>query len=180
LFIRIQLYNHNKEPFMKPILSVFLFVFALSALILLPLQANSASHEGHSGMTMPESTPMTGHGMAEGAAMLGEVTEDGVKAMAHLNDVAAIMSQAGRKENYHFMVMFTEAAGGAAITEGSVALRITSPGEEKAGETIALPGMDGHFGADINLPVAGEYRFEVGTKLADGSKRQFQFQYMVK
>jgi hypothetical protein len=112
--------------------------------------------------------------------MLGETAEQGVKAMAHLNDVGAMMAKMGKKENYHFMVMFADAASGAAISGGTVALRITSPGQEKAGETIALMGMGGHFGADVSLTAKGEYAFTVGSMLADGTKREFQFKYMMK
>ena len=41
-------------------------------------------------------------------------------------------------------------------------------------------GMQGHFGADITLSETGEYKFMVGTKLADGEKRQFEFEYKMK
>ena len=41
-------------------------------------------------------------------------------------------------------------------------------------------GMGNHFGADIVLPAKGEYQFQVGSKLADGSKRQFTFHYTLK
>ena len=36
------------------------------------------------------------------------------------------------------------------------------------------------FGADIALTAKGAYRFTVGTRLADGKKRQFEFEYTVK
>jgi hypothetical protein len=40
-------------------------------------------------------------------------------------------------------------------------------------------GMEGHFGADIVLPEKGEYHFKVGTKLADGQKREYHFHHTV-
>ena len=45
---------------------------------------------------------------------------------------------------------------------------------------MALVVMDGMFGADLALIEKGEYRFTVGTKLADGKKRQFVFKYPAK
>lgn len=163
---------------MKPVL----LIFALVGLVFLPLQTNAQTKGGHGehGASSPGHQAMTGHGAGKAASiMLGETTEEGVKAMAHLNDVGAMMAKMGKKENYHFMMMFTDAATGAAITDGSVALRLTGPGQEKAGEPIALVGMGGHFGADVSLTAKGEYHFVVGSKLADGKKRQFHYHYTV-
>jgi hypothetical protein len=165
---------------MKPVL----LVFALVALVFLPLQTNAQTkggHGEHGGMAAPAAAaPAMPGGGHSASIMLGETAEQGVKAMAHLNDVGAMMAKMGKKENYHFMVMFADAASGAAISGGTVALRITSPGQEKAGETIALMGMGGHFGADVSLTAKGEYAFTVGSMLADGTKREFQFKYMMK
>ena len=122
---------------------------------------------------------MAGHAMMNGMVMLGEVTQDGVKAMAHIADVGAAMAKAGRKENFHLMVMFSDAAG-KPVSQGSVALRVTAPGSDKPGEPMALMPMGGQFGGDLALTAKGSYRFEVGTKLADGAKRQFVFNHEVK
>jgi hypothetical protein len=122
---------------------------------------------------------MAGHAMMSGMVMLGEVTQEGVKAMAHISDIGAAMAKAGRKENFHLMVMFTDAAG-KPISQGTVALRLTAPGSDKPGEPMALMAMGGQFGADLALTVKGKYLFEVGTKLADGAKRQFVFTHEVK
>lgn len=122
---------------------------------------------------------MGGHAMMNGMIMLGEVTQDGVKAMAHIADVGAAMAKAGRKENFHLMVMFSDAAG-KPLSQGTVALRLTAPGSDKAGESLALMPMGGQFGSDLALTAKGTYRLEVGTKLADGVKRQFVFSHEVK
>ncbi len=143
-------------------------VFAVLALFSLPLPAMAQTHSGHGGtMTMGN------------AIMLEEVTEAGVKAMVHLVDVSATMKKMGKKENFHFMIMFSDTATGSAIAKGSVALKITGPGREKAGEPMALMAMDGSFGANVDLTAKGLYSLEVGSKLADGVKRQFKFQYKV-
>jgi hypothetical protein len=112
--------------------------------------------------------------------MLGEQTVEGVKAKGLLNDVGAMMAQMGKKENYHFMVMFSDAKTGTAIEQGTVAVKITDPKTGQTGEAIPLMGMGNHFGADVVLPGKGEYHFQVGSKLADGSKRQFHFSHTIK
>jgi len=158
-----------------------LMIFAGLALLALPLAAGAQTNMDHSQHAMPQhgdqgSMPM----MRTKTIMLGEQTVEGVKGMAHLNDVGAVMAQMGKKENFHFMILFSEAKTGTAIEQGTVAVKITDPVTGKTGEAIPLMGMGNHFGADIALPDKGEYSFQVGSKLADGSKRQFTFKYVVK
>jgi len=141
-----------------------LIVFSLLVLFSLPFQGTAQAQSGHGG------TMMMGD-----AIMLEEITEAGVNAMVHLIDVA----KSGKKENFHFMIMFSDAATGKPISQGSVALKITGPGQGKAGEPIALMAMDRSFGANVDLTAKGLYKLEVGSKLADGTKRQFVFQYTV-
>ena len=74
----------------------------------------------------------------------------------------------------------SDAKTGNAIDQGTVAVKITDPTTGQAGAAIALMGMGGHFGADVALMAKGEYQFTVGTKLADGGKRQYSFRYTVK
>jgi hypothetical protein len=50
----------------------------------------------------------------------------------------------------------------------------------KEEETIKLMEMQGHFGADIVLPDPGHYQLIVGTELADGKKRQFEYDFELK
>ncbi|WP_310599216.1 hypothetical protein [Desulfobulbus sp.] len=153
---------------------------ALCALLPLATSASAQTPAGHD-----QHAPPSVHGHDAGqmmhakSIMLGEQTVTGIKAMAHLNEVGAMMAQMGRKENYHFMVMFSDAATGAAVEQGTAAVKITPPKGGQVGTPIQLMGMGNHFGADIALPEHGEYRFQVGTKLADGTTRQFQFTYVV-
>jgi hypothetical protein len=154
----------------------------LAALFLLSLPLAAGAMEGmkHDKMEKMEHGSMKGmeHGkMMEGMIMLGEETEEGVKAMAHLNDVKEAMAKMGMKETHHFMVAFVDAAG-KPVTEGTVAVKIKNPAG-KEGKAIKLMGMEGHFGADIVLPEKGEYHFKVGTKLADGQKREYHFHHTV-
>lgn len=157
-----------------------LFSLACCSFLALPLPGIAAEPD-HSQHMMPAGGGHDTTQMMHGdSIMLGEQTVDNVKAMAHLNDVGAVMAKMGKKENYHFMVMLSDAKTGATIDQGTVAVKITSPAATQAGDAIALMGMGGHFGADIALSVKGTYQFTVGTKLADGSKRQFTFSYTIK
>ncbi len=148
-------------------------ILSILLLLALPAGALAASQEPggqqmqHSGMTM-------GGDMI----MLGEMTVAGVQGMAHLSDVGEAMAKMGMKENYHLMLMFSDQSG-APIAEGTVAVRITDPGGRQS-EPMALMPMDGMFGADLALSEKGAYRFAVGSKLADGKKRQFEFDYIRK
>lgn len=159
-----------------------LIAIAVLSLMILPqgstLAQTPADHSGH---TMKEQ--QGDHGAmamtTSKAIMLGEETVEGIKGMAHLNDVGAVMAQMGKTENFHFMIMFSDAKTGIAIEQGTVAMKITDPVTGTTGEAIALMGMGDHFGADITLPAKGEYRFLVGSKLADGIKRQFTFHHRV-
>jgi hypothetical protein len=158
----------------------------LAALLLaLPLGALAASHEhGGSGTTVEGRAmghgdmKMDGMNMGGDMIMLGETTEDGVKGKAHLSDVGAAMAKMGMKENYHLMVMFSDSTG-AAIGEGTVAVKVSDPAGRETGP-FTMMAMEGQFGADLALADKGEYRFVVGSRLADGKPRQFQFQYTVK
>lgn len=155
-----------------------LIAFAALALLNLPAIAIGQSQHDHGQHTM---SPHAGHDATQTtnpkSIMLGEQTVEGVKAKGMLNDVGAVMAQMGKKENFHFMVMFNDAATGAAIEQGTVAVKITDPATGKTGEPLQLMGMGNHYGADVALANKGEYRFQVGTKLADGKTRQFQFSY---
>jgi len=162
---------------MKKICTILLTaLFALS----IPLMASAMSHEKeHMEHGKMEKMEHGGMMMEKGMVMLGEKTEDGVKAMAHLNDVKEAMAKMGMKETHHFMVMFMDVKSGEPITEGTVAVKIEGPAG-KTSDPVKLMGMEGHFGADIVLTEKGKYEFKVGTKLPDGQKRQYEFEYEVK
>lgn len=159
-------------------LSTLVGLLTLPALALAQTAVGSNGHGDHGGqqVTAPSAPAAM---LSHQSLMLGEQTVDGVRAMAHLNDIGAVMAPLGKKENYHLMLMFTEVKTGKAIDQGTVAVRLTPPKAAQPGEAIALMGMDGHFGVDLMLSTKGEYRFQVGSKLADGNKRQFTFHHTV-
>lgn len=131
-------------------------------------ESKTSSHQGHGG-----------HGADGNVLELGEMTVKGVEAHAELKDVKAAMVKAGMKQTHHFMVMFHDAKSGKAIDSGRVAVKITAPDGTVTGP-VELIGMEGHFGADVTLERAGQYQFQVGSKLADGTSRQFEFKTVVK
>ncbi len=134
-------------------------------------QKMAAMHEGHAGHG----------GMAASGNMLdlGSVVVKGVEGMAHMKDVRASMAKMGMKTTHHFMVMFNDEKTGKPVESGKVAVKITGPDGTMTGP-LELMGMQGHFGADVTLDKPGDYRFEVGSKLADGEARQFEFKTTLK
>jgi len=79
-------------------------------------------------------------------------------------------------QTHHLMVMFVDKATGEPINQGMVAVKIVDP-NGKESNPIALMGMQGHFGVDVSLGLPGKYEFKLGTKLADGKNRQFEFEF---
>jgi len=123
------------------------------------------AQKSHSGMEMDGET-----------LMLGEQVVEGVEAMAHLKDVKAAMAKVGMAHTHHLMVEFYRVPAGEPMDQGLAAGKIVDPaGKESA--ALTLVGMDGHFGADLTLGEKGDYLFKIGTKLADGKKRQYEFKY---
>lgn len=163
----------------------FTFILTLVFALGLPLGAFAMSHGGSShdhGAKNEKKMDHSAHG-AHGdhgeMIMIGDLTVDGVKGAAHLNDVGEAMKKAGMDATHHLMVMFMDVKTGKPITEGRAAAKITAP-DGTTGNAVRLIGMEGHFGADIALKQKGEYTFEVGTKLPDGKSRQFTFKHAVK
>jgi len=150
--------------------SMKVFLFLLSAVLLSPVFATAAPDMDHSKMN---------HAGMEAAGQmidLGSVTENGVEALAEMKDISKAMAQMGMEATHHFMVMFVDTKNFEPIEEGVVALKITSPPGETS-DAVKLMGMHGGYGSDIALKEKGAYTFQVGTKLADGQKRQFEFKF---
>lgn len=135
-----------------------------------------------SSLLLPIAPARAGHDMAGMEAggnktiMLETAHQDGVMAMVHLTDTREAMAKHGMKETHHLMAMFSAMSDGKAITEGTAAVKITDPAGT-TGAPIKMMAMTDGFGADVSLPVPGKYRFEIGTKLADGKKRVFTYTY---
>jgi hypothetical protein len=166
-------------------------------LLCLPLIVSAASHQENGSHGYEKATEMDSnaemkhndhgdsshHAGTEASAgsmvIVGSMVSKGVKGMAHLKDVTETMAAMGMKTTHHFMIAFVDVTTGEQIESGTVALKITNP-DAKVGEVVELVGMDGHFGADVTLEMAGEYHFKLDTKLVDGQKRKYHFHQVVK
>lgn len=162
---------------MKRFTTMMVALLALSALPAMAMHHDQGGHGGHGGGASMGSMDHAGM-MDAGTVMVGEQNVEGVKALAHVRDVKAAMAKMGMKETHHFLVNFV-GKDGKPVTEGTVAVKIKDPAGQES-DPIALPGMQGHFGADIVLADKGTYEFKVGTKLPDGVVRQYEFKYELK
>jgi hypothetical protein len=156
-------------------------VLTLTLLLTLGLTGTVLAMPGMEHGGSHETSSMTGHDMGgshDDLATLGEQTVDGVKAAAMLGDVRAAMAAAGQPMTHHLQILFTDLAAKKTIEAGTVAVKVTTPAGEVL-PSLSMHGMEGHFGVDLTL-AAGTYKFAVGTKLADGKKRQFEFTAVVK
>ena len=144
-------------------------------------QKVAAQHTGHDDHKDNDHAGHDHGGMAAAGGMLdlGAKAEKGVKATAEMKDVRAAMTKMGMKTTHHFMVSFADEKSGKALDSGKVAVKITDPAGTVTGP-MELMGMQGHFGADVVLDQKGEYKFQVGSKLADGQARQYEFKTVIK
>lgn len=136
-------------------------------------------HSDHSAHSSGSKDAHAGMAMSAGMVMLGNQVNQGVKGMAHLNDVREAMAKAGMKATHHFMIAFADEKTGVQIEQGTVALKLIDP-NGKVMDTVELVGMEGHFGADIVLDLEGEYHFKLGTELNDGRNRKYHFHHEIK
>lgn len=164
-------------------LQIFRMARTLLALVLIagaPAVAGAMDHGAMSGMDHGSGMAGMSHASkGAGQILIGSDSQDGVRGTAHIADVRKAMAEMGMKETHHLMVTFKADKGGQEIGDGMVAVKVTDPAGAK-GEAVKMLAMDGSFGADLALAKPGRYVFEVGTKLADGKKRQFRFEYTVK
>lgn len=147
-----------------------MMILILMAMIIVPgsamaMKAMNTSSMGKNG----------GMSMGGNMVMLPDTTVDGVTAAAHLMDVKAKMAQHGMTTTHHLMVGFMDKSK-QMVKNGQVALRIESP-DGKVSKATKLMSMSGQFGADITLDQPGKYKFMIGTKLSDGTKRVFVIPY---
>ncbi len=140
-----------------------------------PLAVSAAEH-GSMHMEM-------GHGgMTSMGKLIHTQNADGVKATFRLIDMREKMKgmemPAGMKDTHHLMVMFTDARTGKMLSEGEGKVKIAAP--DKSEQVKTMMGMEGGFGADVNLSAKGKYGIMTKCKLADGKVRTVKFWYTVK
>jgi hypothetical protein len=159
----------------------FIGMFFLSVMLVfngsLALAMDHSSHKGHDMSGGQDNMKEHGGMGAEGSMfMLENSSVSGVTGMAHVKDVSAAMSNMGMATTHHFMVKLVDEKTGKAIESGSAAVKIKGP-DGQLSDPIQLMGMSGQFGADVSLPGKGPNVFIVGTRLDDGQKRTFEFNF---
>ncbi|MBW2477563.1 MAG: DUF2946 domain-containing protein [Deltaproteobacteria bacterium] len=107
-------------------------------------------------------------------ATIGEETVDNVKAVAKVMTYDAEKA-AMVNATHHVMVEFTDLESNEKITDGKVAIKIATG--DITSKPMMLMQMGDGFGTDLRLD-KGHYDFEVGTKLKDDKKRQFNYSFM--
>jgi len=170
------------------------FVWLLAAMLAVPTAGFAMKHmenEDHGKMEMKEEGHggMQGHNMKgmsgmNDMVMLGSKTTDGVIAVGHLMPVTEKEKDSmGMKMTHNFMIMCNDEKTGDYIEEGLAALKVTDPSghTSEAMKLMPMPmGMVKGFATGVDLSEKGTYKFEVGSKLGDDKKRQFEFDYTVK
>jgi len=160
---------------------------ALSSLAL----ADDKGHGGMSGMKMEGSgMKMDGHGkMAPGGhdmMKMGDKVFSGKigpwTGSARIVDMKAHMEASGMKAqgampNSHHVAFSLTDAEKKPVTEGSGTVTVTGPDKKESKSDLMV--MQGHFGADVNLPKPGKYTFqaEIGS---GGKKGSATFSYTLK
>lgn len=144
-----------------------LIVIAQALLLLVPLTVIAATdHAAHRG------------GVAH------EEVVDGVKATFRVTGIAdelrakGVVVPKGLKETHHLAVEFKDARSGKILSSGVARVRVQGPGNFTV--TKDLVGMDGHFGADLELSQPGKYGIMCGFVPEDGKARQVRFWYEIK
>ena len=148
---------------------------ALFLLLSTPFVAPAAAMDhdmkagGMVGMEMAEKG-----GPAKMVMLRGEIRA-GVSISGHLIDIRQAMAENGMPQTHHLMVSFT-GPDGKPISEGRCAVKVIAP-DGSSSKALKMMAMGSGFGSDVTLAEKGDYRFEVGTKLADGVKRVFTIPY---
>ena len=161
-----------------------------AALMLVALPGISAAAEhgasgDHGGMKMGDHGTMKpgGHDMMQ----MGDKVFSGKigpwKGTARIADMKAHMEASGMKamgampNSHHVAFDLSDAKTKAHVTEGKGTVTVTGPDKKTA--TSEFMVMQGHFGADVNLPAPGKYTFK--TEIESGvQKGSATFSYTVK
>jgi Spy/CpxP family protein refolding chaperone len=158
---------------------------AVLAALFLPAAAPAADmgHEGMQGMKMES------HGMAGGQDMMkmGDKVFTGKigpwTGEARIMDMKASMEASGMKahgammNSHHISIAITDPKTKAPLAEGKGTVTVTGPDKGKAATGLMV--IQGHFGADINLPKPGKYALDVEIE-SGGKKGNATFSYTVK
>lgn len=167
---------------------------AMVSMLALPVPALSAekAHEGMSGTKMEGQggMKMGDHGMMKPGGH--DMTKMGDKVFAgkigpwngaaRVMDMKAHMEAAGMQvmgampNSHHIAFDLTDAAKNP-VTEGKGTVTVTGPDKKESKSDLMV--MQGHFGADVNLPAPGKYTFKAEIE-SGGKKGSAAFFYTLK
>jgi hypothetical protein len=142
-------------------------------------QQMSGDMKHHGDMKHDDNGMHKGHDMNGGDDFLevGKDTQEGVvatvKVKTYDEEAKAKMTKMGMDATHHVMVFFTDEKSGNPVAGGKAALKVKGP-EDTSAKPVMMMLMGDGFGGDINVKEMGMYTFEIGTKLEDGKKRQFE------
>jgi len=158
-----------------------------TALMLMALPGISAAaekgHEGMSGMQGDHGKMQPGgHDMAKmgDKAFSGKIGPWNGEARimdmkAHL-EASGMKAQGAMPNSHHIAFTLTDAAK-KPVTEGKGTVTVTGPDKKEAKSEFMA--MQGHFGADVNLPKPGKYTFKAEIE-SGGRKGSATFSYTLK
>lgn len=121
-----------------------------------------------------------GHGAAGGHDMMamGDKAYAGkIGPWASEVRVMDMRAHGATKNTHHVSIVITDPAAKSPITEGKGSVTVTGP--DKGKTKTDLMAMQGHFGADVNLPKPGKYAIDVEIE-SGGKKGNAAFTYTVK
>src|SRR5512139_3688034 len=169
----------------------FLVWGAVLSMLAFPV-ISTAAEKGQEGMPgMPSGhgdMKMEGHGQAGGhdMAKMGDKVFSGKigpwHADARIMDMKAHMEASGMKaagampNSHHIALSLTDAAK-KPVTEGKGTVTVTGPDKKKTKAEFMV--MQGHFGADVNLPKPGKYTFQAEIE-SGGQKGKATFSHTSK
>jgi hypothetical protein len=164
---------------------------AILSLLATPVMARAAN-SGQGGMSGPA---MEGQGMTRGPSMQGghDMMEMGTRAYSgrmgpwtsqiRVIDMKAQLKAAGMQaqgamtNTHHIALSLTSRKTKTRVAQGTGAVTVIGP--DKSMRTYDMTGMQGHFGADVDLSRPGRYTFNV--KMESGGKTGTAvFHYRVK
>ncbi len=118
--------------------------------------------------------------MGGGFVDVGKETQDGVVATVQIKaydgETIDKMKTMGLEATHHVMVYFTDEKSGKPVAGGMVAVKVKGA-EDTPAKPVMMMLMGDGFGSDVTVKGKGMYTFEIGTKLEDGKKRQFEVDF---
>jgi hypothetical protein len=161
---------------------------AVLSILALPMYASAAEkgHEGMPGMKMEGQGGMPMKSGGHDMMRMGDKAFSGKigpwKGTARIIDMKAHLEASGMKAqgampNSHHIAFDLSDAAKKSVTEGKGTVTVTGPDKKETKAEFMV--MQGHFGADVNLPKPGKYTFKADIE-SGGKKGSATFSYTLK